>query len=73
MNWTIIDSVDINIQKICFTNNFGFCTGMNGKIFRSSDNGTTWTLNTTLDALYVTDIKFNNRNGFCITNNQTVV
>jgi photosystem II stability/assembly factor-like uncharacterized protein len=72
VNWTKIDSVDFGLQKIFFEDNFGYCSGMQGKIIRSNDNGTTWTLNTTLTANYATDIKFINGNGFCITDNQIV-
>lgn len=71
-NWATIDSVYIHLQKINFSGGFGFCTGSDGKIIRSSDNGTTWVLTTTLTANYATDIKFNSGNGFCIADNQTV-
>lgn len=72
LNWTTIDSTDFSLIKITFSNNYGFCTGINGKIIRSNDNGNTWELSTTLSANYTNDIKFNTGNGFCITNNQTV-
>lgn len=72
LNWTTIDSLNFNLQKIFFADNFGYCSGMKGNIIRSSDNGTTWTLNTTFTANYATDIKFINGNGFCIADNQIV-
>lgn len=71
-SWTTIDSTDFRLGKITFNNNYGFCTGQNGKIIRSSDNGGTWALTATLSALYTDDIKFNKGNGYCIANNQTV-
>jgi len=72
INWTTIDSTDFSFDKITFSNNYGFCTGKNGKILRSSDNGNSWGLAATLSAYYTGDIKFNRENGYCITNNQTV-
>ena len=72
INWTTIDSTDFTLGKITFTSNYGFCSGQNGKIIRSSDNGGTWELAATLSAIYTDDIKFNSGNGYCIANNQTV-
>jgi photosystem II stability/assembly factor-like uncharacterized protein len=72
LNWSAVDSVDFDLGKITFINNFGFCTGDDGKIIRSDDNGLTWTLLATESALYSTDIKFNNGNGFYISNNRTI-
>lgn len=72
IDWTTIDSTNFHLHRIVFYNNFGFCTGTDGKIIRSSDNGDTWILATTLNANYVTDIKFNSGIGFCIANNFTV-
>ena len=72
IDWTIIDSTNFHLNRIVFYNNFGFCTGTDGKIIRSSDNGNTWILATTLNANYVTDIKFNSGIGFCIANYMTV-
>ena len=72
INWTTLDSTDFSLDKITFGNNYGFCTGKNGKILRSNDNGNTWELAATLSAYYTDDIKFNSGNGYCITNNQTV-
>lgn len=71
-SWSIIDSTTFQLNKITFAGNFGFCTGMNGNIIRSSDNGNSWKLQTTLDAVYVTDIKFINDIGYCMANNMTV-
>ena len=72
INWTIVDSFDFKLEKITFSNSFGFCTGMDGKIIRSNDNGITWKFTTTLSANYTTDIKFSSGSGYCIANNQTV-
>ena len=72
INWTTIDSTDFSLVKITFSNSYGFCTGKDGKIMRSPDNGNTWELATTLIANYTDDIKFNSGNGYCIANNQTV-
>lgn len=72
LNWTTIDSVSFHLNKIFFAENFGYCSGMQGNIIRSSDDGTSWSLNTTFTAYYATDIKFNSGNGFCIANNQNV-
>ncbi len=60
------------LHKIIFNGELGFCTGGNGNIFRSSDNGTTWILPATLSSNYAYDIKFNTENGYCIVDNQTV-
>lgn len=70
--WTTVDSTDFLLNKITFNDNYGFCTGANGKILRSNDNGSTWSLFNTLDAILVTDLKFSNGVGFCITNNMRV-
>lgn len=72
IDWTTIDSTTFHLNKIIFNNSFGFCTGADGNIIKSSDNGNTWILTTTLNAIHVTDIKFSSGNGFCIANNQTV-
>ena len=72
VNWVAIYSFDIYLHKITFSGTFGFCIGGNTEIIRSSDNGTTWILTTTLTANYATDIKFNSGIGYCITDNQTV-
>lgn len=68
INWTTADSLAIPLDKIIFNNNYGFSVGSSGKIFRSSDNGNTWVLTTTLNSNYIADIKFINNNGFCIAN-----
>lgn len=72
LNWSTIDSLNFNLQKIFFADNFGYCSGMKGNIIRSSDNGTTWTLNKIFTANYASDIKFINGNGYCIADNQIV-
>jgi photosystem II stability/assembly factor-like uncharacterized protein len=71
--WTEIDSSILAWDKILFSNNYGFCTGSLGKIYRSIDNGNTWTLTDTLKGNHIDDIKFFNNFGFCIANfGQTV-
>jgi photosystem II stability/assembly factor-like uncharacterized protein len=45
---------------------------MLGNIIRSNDSGKTWGLISTLDALYVTDIKFVEGSIYCMANNSTV-
>lgn len=72
INWTNVDSTTFPLVKITFNNNFGFCTGEGGEILRSSDNGTTWALSTTLTPDYLNDLKFNSGNGFCINNSRTI-
>lgn len=72
LSWNIIDSTAFQLMKITFHGNYGFCTGLKGKIISSLDNGTTWTVSATLDALYTTDIKFNSGHGFCIADNQHI-
>lgn len=72
VSWSQVDSSSFKLNKIVFKDNTGFCTGMNGNILKSNDDGNTWNLVKTLDALYVTDIKFINEAGFCMANNSTV-
>lgn len=72
INWSNIDSDNRQLQRITFSNSYGFCTGMKGSIFRSSDMEKPWSLYAIIPANYLTDIKFKSGSGFCIADNQSV-
>ncbi|HCS21722.1 MAG TPA: hypothetical protein DIW47_14385 [Bacteroidetes bacterium] len=71
-DWTLVDSFPFRLQKISFTTNTGFISGSEGKMLRSTDNGSTWNTGTLVNANYVTDIEFNNGMNYCLSNNQTI-
>lgn len=72
-DWTLIDSFPFHIQKINFTSNTGFITGVGGHIIKSSDNGSTWITSTlATDIYYNTDIEFVNGSAYCLSNNKTI-
>jgi photosystem II stability/assembly factor-like uncharacterized protein len=77
INWITLDYNDFQLSKMIFSDNFGFCTGGaypgNGKIYRSNDNGDTWSETTNfINTDWTWDIAFKDSIGFCIGNNQSI-
>lgn len=70
--WTVIESAAFQLNGIIFNENFGFCSGVYGNILRTNNDGDSWELISTPDALYVSDVKFSDNSVLCVMSNMRV-